>query len=82
MILPTKHIMFSESLLGLGAVLISLLPVGAKVETLWDSFQKINQSDLLPAYHTFENFIAALDFLYLSGAIAYTSTGELIRETA
>lgn len=82
MILPTKHIMFSESLLGLGAVLVSLLPAHTKVETLWDRFQKINQSDLLPAYHTFENFIAALDFLYLSGAITYSTTGELIRETA
>ena len=43
---------------------------------------KINQSDILPAYHTFENFIAALDFLYLSGAISYSTAGELTRETA
>lgn len=81
MIMPTKHITFSESLLGLGAVLLSLMPDTIKVEALWDQFQKVNESDLLPAYHSFENFIAALDFLYLAGAISYSSTGDMIRET-
>ena len=82
MILPTKHVTFSESLLGLGAVLLSLMPNTVKVEQLWEAFQQVNESDLLPAYHSFENFIAALDFLFLAGALSYSSTGELIRETA
>lgn len=80
MILPTKHISFSESLLGLGAVLMTLIDGNVKVEELWERFQSVNQTDVLPAYHNFESFISALDFLFLAGAISYSTDGGLTRE--
>jgi hypothetical protein len=60
MIRPAKHIAFSESLLGLAAVLVTLLQRPKKLEELWADFQRINDSQLLPAYHSEESFVLAL----------------------
>lgn len=81
MILPTKHTNFAQSLLGLAGTLLSLLAKPQKVEELWTTFQTINDTSLLPAYHTYEDFILALDFLYLGGAVHLAESGDIYRET-
>lgn len=81
MILPTKHTNFAQSLLGLAGALLAALQRPQKVETLWATFQSLNDSQLLPAYHTYEDFILALDFLYLAGAIRLDGAGDICRET-
>lgn len=63
MILPTKHVSTARSLLGLGAILLSLLERPQTVTALWD------RARLLPPLGTFERFTLALDFLNIIGAV-------------
>lgn len=70
MILPTKHIKLSESLLGFGGTLLSLLTKPQSVDELWYTYSEANKKyKILPAYHNFENLVLALDYLYLIGAV-------------
>ena len=82
MILPTKHISFSESILGLGAALLELLEQRAHVDELWKKFEKINNTDAYPAYQTFDNFLLALDLLYLLGLLDLEDEGSVCRASA
>ncbi|MCF8243648.1 MAG: hypothetical protein K9J37_04540 [Saprospiraceae bacterium] len=74
--MPAKHIRYSESLLGLGGFLLSMLKEPATLDELWMKFEKINNRKL-PAYHSFDNVLLALDFLFLIGALNIADTGEL-----
>lgn len=58
MILPNKNIILSNSLLGLGSVVLSNLNSKETVSSLWTKVrnEKIN---------TFEKFILTLDLLYV-----------------
>lgn len=70
MILPSKHIRFSESLLGLGAFLVDILRKDAKtVDELWLKISKLNNSAKLPAYHSFDNVVLSLNYLFAIGVI-------------
>ena len=73
MILPTKHIAFSHSLLGVGATLLKELSRPLSVTELWD---KVRTSKGVGSY---QRFILALDMLYLLGAIEL-QTGLLSRK--
>lgn len=63
MILPTKHIPLNRSLLGAGAVILSLLDIPLTPTTIWD------QAKYAPEIGTYSRFILTLDFLYAVGAI-------------
>jgi len=65
MILPTKHISFSHSLLGVGTVLLKELSYPQTVTALWD---KVHMCRGVGSY---QRFIFALDMLYLLGAIEF-----------
>jgi len=65
MILPTKHINLSNTLLNVGAILLKKLESDKTVTSLWIS------SRLLPEVTTFKRFILGLDFLFMIGAIEY-----------
>jgi len=67
MILPTKHISFGHSLLGIGSVLLKELSYPQSVTTLW------NKVHLCGGIGSYERFILALDMLYLLGAIELKS---------
>lgn len=70
MILPSKHIRVAESLFGLGGIILSLLTQKPKtVDELWLKLTKLNNSPKLPAYHTFDNLILCLLYLFSIGAI-------------
>lgn len=81
MILPSKHINLSESLLGLGGVLLEiLLRQPRSLDSLWQEYSKINnRKDIYPAYHSFDNVILAVDLLYIIGAVEINSEGELCK---
>ena len=79
MILPEKHIKFSESIIGLGAILIGLLKKDKTIEDLWLDFEKINNTEFLPAYHSYDNFILCIDLLFIIGAIDVNNNGRLFR---
>lgn len=77
MILPTKHIRLSESLLGLSGYLLRYLHEPLTVDELWFKFSKINNSKTFPAYHSFDNMILALDCLYMINKIEINSEGKI-----
>lgn len=63
MILPSKHIPLDRSLLGAGAVLLSLLDAPLTTTAIWD------RAKLAPEIGTYGRFVLVLDFLYAIGAI-------------
>lgn len=79
MILPSKHISLSESLLGLGGVLLQIIKnKPCSLEFIWQEYSKINNNrEVFPAYHSFDNVVLAIDLLFLIGAININSEGEI-----
>jgi len=76
MILPSKHIRISESLLGLGAYLLKYLNDGPKsVDQLWFKVGKQNETKKAFSYHGFDNVVLALNYLFIIGAIDINSEG-------
>lgn len=76
MILPTKHIRISESLIGLGGFLIKLLNEPMTIDKLWVKYSKYNNKKL-PAYHSFDNLVLSLNVLYMMGIVEINDKGEL-----
>jgi len=65
MILPTKHMDMSRSLIGLGAEILLYIERPQTVSTLWQ------KAKLLNGMRTFETFTLTLDFLYMVGIIEF-----------
>lgn len=63
MILPTKHISTRNSLLGVGAIVISQLNYPRTITSLWSDLSKV------PEVATFDRFVLVLDLLYMIGAV-------------
>lgn len=84
MILPSKHISLSESLLGLAGVILTFLTRKPyTLDEVWQEYSKINNTrDFFPAYHNFDNVIMAINLLYLIGAIDINTKGEIIKNEA
>lgn len=73
MILPTKHVKVSQSLIGVGADILRILTTQQTVTRVWENARL--RSDNI----TFERFILALDFLYCIGCVEL-SNGLLSRK--
>ncbi len=69
MLMPDKHIKFSESLLGLGSFVLESLSHPQTIDELWEKFCKARKNGLFPAHHSFENLVLAVDTLYAIGAV-------------
>ena len=65
MILPTKHIKLSNSLLGVSAELLKHLDEAQTVTSLWGNVKHV------PEIRTFERFTLGLDFLYALGIVNF-----------
>lgn len=80
MIMPGKHIHISESLIGLGAFVLSLLDTPKSLDKCWEDLNK-NYIDngKIKKKHTFDTFILAVDFLYMIGSIDINRKGEIYR---
>jgi hypothetical protein len=81
MVFPSKHIRLAESLLGLASFILGALSRPKTIDELWDEYQKVNNSPVFPAQHSFDNLILAADFLFMTRVIKQTTTGELLYET-
>jgi len=64
MIMPAKHINFSESFLGFGSYILQHLNKPKSVDELWEQYQKDLKSELYFSNHSFDNLIMTLMFLY------------------
>ena len=65
MILPTKHISISNSLLNVGAAILNCINGEKTITSLWNEVRK------LPEVRTFERFTLALDFLFMLGMVNF-----------
>lgn len=65
MILPTKHIKLSNSLLNVGATLLKHINGAQTVTLLW------NEARILPEIKTFERFTLGLDLLFMMDLIEF-----------
>jgi hypothetical protein len=65
MILPDKNILLSQSLLGLGALLLGKLNSPQTVSSLWENARKYGD------INSYEKYILTLDLLYLLGLIEF-----------
>ena len=82
MILPSKHIRFSESLLGLGGVVLNIIKEPKTIDEIWFSFSEINNNQkILPAYHNFDNIVLALNYLFIIGAVSIDNNGKIHNAT-
>lgn len=73
MILPTKHIQAEQSLLGVGAVLLTALRHPTTMSALWDKVK------MHPSVGTYQRFILTLDLLYTLKVLSFEN-GLLRRE--
>jgi hypothetical protein len=82
MILPTKHIKLAESYVGLGGYILKILnKKSMSIDEIWTDFQKVNNSQLYPAYHSFDNIILGLNLLFMIGAIQIDEQGKIFYAT-
>ena len=72
MILPNKHLLPRNSLLGAGAVILALLGQPATVSALWEVAKQRRE------IHNYRRFVLALTLLYMLGAIELQD-GLLVR---
>lgn len=72
MILPTKHISQTNSVLGVGATLLEAMKDPITVSTLWDKVRNA------PNVGNFERMALGLNLLFVIGAVDYVD-GLLIR---
>lgn len=81
MILPKKHLSISESYYGFGAFLLEKLKEPKTVETLWNEYKEAYAAKLYSVKFSFDQFVLALDYLYLIGAIMQNEEGVICYET-
>lgn len=79
MILPDKHIRLAESIFGLSSFVLSLIEEKNDVDTLWQKFTPYNNTEQLPANHSFDNFILSLDLLFSLNLITLDDAGAIVK---
>ncbi|WP_370638741.1 ABC-three component system middle component 6 [Achromobacter sp. ES-001] len=82
MLLPDKHVKFSESLIGLGSHILELLDRPKTIDELWTVFESSCTHGSYPSKHSFENFVLAIDTLFAIGAIEETERSGTLRRCA
>jgi hypothetical protein len=69
MILPSKHLSFSKSLLGYGSYLIKKIGEGKGVDDLYLMSQQDYKRGLYPSKQSFDSLMLTLVFLYSIGVV-------------
>ena len=78
MLMPDKHISFSESLLGFGSYLLRELQDSPKsVDTLWSVYHSDLESGRYSARQSFDTYLLTIMFLYSVGVIEEVEEGVL-----
>lgn len=77
MILPKKQLSLGESLFGFGAFLLEKMNSPITVEDLWSYYKDSYDEKRYPVKFSFDQFVMALDYLFLIGAIKEDERGLL-----
>ena len=80
MILPKKQLSISESFFGFGAFLLERLKSPISVDSLWEYYKKSYETKKYPVKFSFDQYIMALDYLYIIGAIRENEEGLVCNE--
>lgn len=75
MILPTKHIRYSESILGFGGYVLKLLSSEQTIDQLWYQYIRDFNNGKYPSKHSFDNLFLTLTFLYSINLIKENNGG-------
>ena len=78
-LLPDKHLRLSESVLGFAGFVLSFVGKTTTFDTLWNRIREQLETSEWPASHGVENFALAICFLYSTGVLDVTQSGELYR---
>jgi len=78
MIIPTKHTNFSESLLGFGSYILTLLESPQSVDDLWNQYQADYKNKLYFGKQSFDNLLLTIVFLH-SIDVVNEQNGVLIK---
>ena len=81
MILPKKQVSINESLFGFGAFLLEDLENPISIDDLWEYYKDAYANKKYSVKFSFDQFIMALDYLYIIGAIKKSEGGLLSYET-
>lgn len=73
MILPTKHLLSQDSLVGVGGLIMARVGKGTTVSKLWEQLRERREVG------SYERFILALDTMYLLGFLELKE-GLLVRQ--
>ena len=76
-ILPEKHVHTSESLIGLGSIVLQELSSGSmNLDTLWTNIKKVDAlKSKMNGSVTFDALVLSLDFLFAVGAVKLSEEG-------
>lgn len=80
LILPEKHIYLSETLYGIGGLILSLFDdfeTTLTVDALWIKLEKKNKNKKIIMDLNFDKFILSIDFLFTIGALDLEEGGKL-----
>lgn len=81
MIFPEKHIKNSESLIGIGSIIIEQIKKKPKnIDELWVNIEKLKGKKYSSTL-SFDTFILSVDFLFIINAIKLNTKGEFEIET-
>jgi len=69
MLVPAKHINFSESLLGFGSYILKKLDKPKSIDELWQTYQSDLENKEYFSSHSFDNLMLTIIFLFSIGSI-------------
>jgi len=82
MILPKKQLSLSESYFGFGAFLLQQLDQPLSIDALWERYKDAYAAKKYMVKFSFDQYILALDYLFVIGAIQLDKEGVLSYEVA
>lgn len=80
MILPKKQLSIEESFWGFGGFLLQQLKKPMLVDELWECYKDFYSNGKYSVKFSFDQFIMALDYLYIIGAIKKDERGKISYE--
>ncbi len=78
MLMPNKHISFSESLLGFGSYVLRELRDSPKsIDAIWSTYRSDLEAGRYSARQSFDSFLLTIVFLYSVGAVEEVEEGVI-----
>ena len=77
MLLPDKHIRLSESIIGLASFILDVLDKPKGFEQICRDYENAYGNNVYPTYHSSENLLSAILFLFMIGAVVKDEYGLL-----